>query len=339
MGELANRIEDAQHTEQTDVMPLFPEKRLLIELSNICNHRCLFCANSKMTRKKGFIDKNFLKRILNEAYEAGAREVGFYATGEPLVNKNLAEYIRIAKTIGFSYVYLTTNGALATKDKIEELIAAGIDSMKFSINAGTRESYRKIHGKDDFEQVIVNFQYIDEYRKKYNKNIKLYVSCILNKINESEKNILQNILKGYADEIIFINVMNVGGMMYELNNRLTLDVDTNTIRPKLPCSLLFDSVTITYEGYMSACCTDFQNYLIVADLNKVSLLEGWNGKVFQELRRRHLKKNITGTLCYNCIFNKNDKIYPLQEEYASIYEIKTFDKTDEIVRAMSTLKK
>lgn len=34
------------------INPEFPTKNMLIELTNMCNHQCLFCANSKMTRKK-----------------------------------------------------------------------------------------------------------------------------------------------------------------------------------------------------------------------------------------------------------------------------------------------
>ena len=28
--------------------PIFPNKRLSIEISNICNHKCFFCPNSKI---------------------------------------------------------------------------------------------------------------------------------------------------------------------------------------------------------------------------------------------------------------------------------------------------
>ena len=47
------------------------------------------------------------------AYELGTREVGMYATGEPFIVPELASYIKLAKDIGYTYVYLTSNGALA----------------------------------------------------------------------------------------------------------------------------------------------------------------------------------------------------------------------------------
>ena len=46
---------------------------------------------------------------------------------------------------------MTSNGALATPEKIRAVIDAGLDSIKFSINAPERKMYAFIHGKDDFD--------------------------------------------------------------------------------------------------------------------------------------------------------------------------------------------
>lgn len=116
-------------------------KNMLLEVTNICNDCCIFCANQKSTRKRGFIEKELAKKILKEAYELGTRDVGFYATGEPLVNKDLEEYIRYAKELGYKYTYITTNGALMDKERAKSIIDAGIDSVKFSINASNKKDY------------------------------------------------------------------------------------------------------------------------------------------------------------------------------------------------------
>ena len=81
-------------------------------------------------------------------------QVGFYATGEPFILPDLADYIRNAKDIGYTYVYLTSNGALATPERVREVIDAGLDSIKFSINAPQKKLYKFIHGKDDFDTVL-----------------------------------------------------------------------------------------------------------------------------------------------------------------------------------------
>jgi len=98
----------------------FP-KNMLLETTNICNHTCLMCANSKGTKKRGIIDNNFAKRILKEAYDLGTREVGFYGMGEPLLDSSLEEYIVYAKSLGYGYIYITTNGALLTQERAKTI--------------------------------------------------------------------------------------------------------------------------------------------------------------------------------------------------------------------------
>ena len=82
------------------------------------------------------------------------------------MTKNLQDYIFEAKKLGIKRVYITTNGALANIDKVIKCIEAGLDSIKFSINAGTKESYKLIHGQDDFEKVFNNLNAIFDYKKK-----------------------------------------------------------------------------------------------------------------------------------------------------------------------------
>lgn len=310
----------------------FPQS-MLLEVSNICNHACAFCANSKSDRKKGFIEKEFAMRILHDAYMLGTREVGFYATGEPLTDKNLEIYIDYAKKIGYEYVFITTNGALFEPKRIYSIINAGIDSIKFSINGANREDYLLIHGKDDFDKVIKNLKFISELRNTH--KFKLYISFIMTKQTiESEEKFRQEYEK-YVDDIIFLKCINQSGYMYEMNGLLAVDKDAGGYNVDGICPMIFNKLYVTYEGYLTMCCADFQNYLVVADLNKDSLADAWNNQYAQELRKRHLDHKLEGTICANCIYNCNEICYPLVKEYASMFDIQKYDKSAEIEERIS----
>ena len=116
--DLSNRLTANLELINASLKPSLPKKRMLIELSNICNHKCIFCAQKKMTRKRGNINPDFLDRILHEAHEDGVREVGFYMTGEPFMSPLLEAAVKLAKSIGYTYVYITTNGAKALPERI-----------------------------------------------------------------------------------------------------------------------------------------------------------------------------------------------------------------------------
>ncbi|MFV0516070.1 MAG: radical SAM/SPASM domain-containing protein [Aminipila sp.] len=291
-------------TERTDLYclePPFPHTNFLIETSNACNHKCIFCAHQKMKRKVGKIDKNLAFDLLQQAYDLGTREVGFYATGEPFLVAELPEYIQKAKDIGYTYIYLTSNGSLATPEKIRAVIDAGLDSIKFSINAPERELYKFIHGKDDFDIVMENLKYLNEYRGISKRNYKIFVTGILTRFTENYKEDYYKVFENLADEIVFKNVYNQGGYMPEIDTLLKCKNDDEVYRR---CNLPFDAISVTCEGYLSIENADFENMLVVADLNKVSLKDGWYGDKMKEIRRMFLEDKLDGTLCDGCVHHE-----------------------------------
>ncbi len=307
MKDIRERIKE-NAAFKPDLRPPFPGN-MLIELTNACNHRCIFCANKKKTREIGQINEESLYRILDEAYSLGTRSVGFYTTGEPFLSKNLDKYIAKAKEIGFEYIYLDTNGALATPDRLRRVIEAGLDSIKFSFNAGTRETYKLIHNHDDFDKVVEHIKYVADYRKKHSKPSKIYASFVITKQNQHEVDAVKALIGPFTDDILFWNVSNQGGMMVEDNKDLMIGDEKMTREP--PCTMLFNRFHITWEGYLTACCIDYQNNLVVADLNQTTLKEAWNSPTFIALRKRHLEDKLQGTLCYNCLYNKSEPVKPL----------------------------
>ena len=308
MEKLSSRIKEKRSSFPHEILPEFPCRNLLIEVTNACNHQCVFCANSKMRRRRGFIEPEIVGRVLEEAFALGTREVGFYAMGEPLLDKNLARYVRLAKNIGFDYTYMTTNGVLLNEERCRELVEAGLDSIKFSINAGTRESYRKVHGRDDFDLVIQNMRHAAEYRAKTRAKIRLYVSSVRTSLSAGDSDALRAAVEPYVDEVVFYPVYNQGGMMYEVNNGLMVS-EPPDLKP--PCPLPFNSLTVTCEGFVTACCVDFEANLVVADLHSSSLAEAWASPLFKKLRQMHLRGDLGKTMCHNCLCNVDGEIEPL----------------------------
>ena len=122
-----------RHIFKASIRPDFPTKEMLVELVNACNHRCIFCAQAKMTRKTREISPELLKRVMREAHELGVEEIGFYSTSEPFMCKSLSSYVRFAKEIGFNYVYITTNGALHDRRRLKEVIDSGLTASSFPL--------------------------------------------------------------------------------------------------------------------------------------------------------------------------------------------------------------
>ena len=314
---IKNRVTEKGQTTLLAPRPPFP-KNIMVELSNACNHKCIFCSNPKMTREKGRVDPALLFQIMTEAYSLGSREIGFYTTGDPFIHKDLTQFVAKAKEMGYTYTYISTNGALATPEKIRDLVDAGIDSIKFSINAGTRETYKVVHGRDDWDIVIANLKFISELRKTLDRPLRLGITYVVLNQNQHEIDSFYSEMTDYVDDIYFSGCGVQGGYMLENDGVLNSDIEPTVMQA--PCNMLFNRAHITCEGYLTLCCIDYQNYLALCDLREISLIEAWHAPLFQQMRQRHIQKDLAGTLCHNCINQVITQIEPLREDLATLVD-------------------
>ena len=79
--------------------------------------------------------------------------------------------------------------------------------------------------------------------------------------------------------------------------------------------MVFTRLHITFDGYLTACCQDFNYDLLLADLKNISLKDAWESKNALLLKQAHIKGNVEGFLCDNCIKSTYQKytalkIYP-----------------------------
>lgn len=298
---LSERIDKLDHL---DLEQLNVPLQVSVEASNYCNYQCFFCAQKGMTRERKNLDLTFGKKILSDLFSAGVREVGFTGNGEATLNPNLPEFVLYAKQLGYIYIYLTTNGNGASDELFLSLMKNGIDSLKFSINADNKEDYAKVHGVglSAFDTVIDRVNMLDRYRKENNLQTKLYVSCVGDVDIEKIKKLLPGV-----DEVL----------AYPIHNHSSQIDNLSDYSGRESCNYPFYRSHITVEGYVKMCCADFQNFLIMGDLNKNSFMEIWNGPVYTMVRKKFLKNDYSGLLCAGCMSGKYTPAEPTMPEYAS----------------------
>lgn len=315
-----NDVDERYIDKKIELVPDISKCTLRLELTNVCNHKCITCPHSKQERKPLVMDRKFALRIIEECANLGVKRAALFLNGEPFLVKNLSEYISHCKTSGMEYVFITTNGAKAKFNDVVEAMEAGLDSIKFSINAGSRDTYKLIHGSDDYDYVMDLVKQIKAYRDKNNIKCKILSGFVITDYTINEAEVHFNRIKDYVDDICFFKPDNFGGYMvkeysqyvnYELNREELPFPYYDYPNKTLPCSFLSNCVTVTAEGYLSLCCSEALNYLVVEDLNCQSLEQAWNSDAMQEIRRRHRENLLEGTQCYNCMYNVSESVEPL----------------------------
>ena len=158
--------------------PIYP---LFVEISpaGACNHRCTFCAVDYIGYQTRYLDKEILMRCLSDMGEHGVKSVMYAGEGEPLLYKHLPEIIRHTKKVGID-VAITTN-AVALTEKFAGETLDSISWIKASVNAGTAETYAKIHRTQavDFERVFTNLERAVKMKRQNNYQVTLGIQCLL----------------------------------------------------------------------------------------------------------------------------------------------------------------
>ena len=103
-----------------------PKEHLYIEVSNICNLSCKFCAYSKALNKKFIMSNEKFFKIINDATEFGYDTFGLTPiTGEVFIDKKFIEKLEFLenhpKVKNYSFF---TNFTLANEEIIDFLINA-----------------------------------------------------------------------------------------------------------------------------------------------------------------------------------------------------------------------
>ncbi|TMC23953.1 MAG: radical SAM protein, partial [Chloroflexi bacterium] len=135
-------------------MPL--PRSIYIEPTSRCNELCQQCPRTLLSREDDR-DLSFedFRYIVDQFPEL--ERVVLHGLGEPLLNKDLPQMIRYLKARGI-YVLFNSNGILLNARRGQELIDAGLDEYRLSMDGATRETYARVRGVDAFAKIWRNIR-------------------------------------------------------------------------------------------------------------------------------------------------------------------------------------
>lgn len=124
------------------------------EVTPSCNLKCIFCY-SRIAELKGKAPKPGYYGSLNP------RAITISQYGEPFVvgTERVVEIVRkLRERFGDVRIDIQTNGTILDP----EILGSEADIVMISLDAGSRESYAEITGRDHFEKVVENIERMSE---------------------------------------------------------------------------------------------------------------------------------------------------------------------------------
>lgn len=180
---------------------------LRISVTDRCNLRCIYCMPKdgvEWIPHENVLTFEEILRLCRVFAALGVRKIKLTG-GEPLVRHGIAGLIRDMKSIpGIKQITLTTNGVLFAP-MAEELVAAGLDAVTFSIDSLKRDCYAD----------ITRFDHIDEteaaIRKAMELKLPVKLNCVpLRGVNEEELPDLAVLARDHNLQVRMIELMPIG---------------------------------------------------------------------------------------------------------------------------------
>lgn len=241
-----------------------------IETINRCNGQCEFCPVNRKADPRPFaqMKDDLLQRILMDLQQHSySGFLGLQSNNEPLMDRNMAERIALARRLcPKAHLYTYTNGLLLNYDLLVSLFDAGLDSM-----------------------VIDN----------YDENLQLlpHIKDILDRLEKSR-------ISWIRDRIV-VNVIspkairsNRGG---QAPNKQPHQFHEYLKFRQMGCLLPFNQLIIRPTGEVSLCCQDALGKYTLGNAEEKSLDEIWYGQKAAQVRMELSEKGRRAlSLCRHC---------------------------------------
>ncbi len=130
-----------------------------MELSNVCNANCSFCAYRYLKRAKRSMDAETFRKTLD--FFAGLRPRSLNLTptvGDPLLVGDLADKVAAICRRGFKEVFFYTNAIALGRHDVDALLCSGLARMAVSTILDGPEAYRRYYGVDKYDDVVENLR-------------------------------------------------------------------------------------------------------------------------------------------------------------------------------------
>ena len=188
---------------------------------------------------------------------------------------------------------------------------AGLDSLKWSVNAADQDQFEKIMGVSGrlFHRALGNIKAAWAVRGARQYRTGLYASSIQYDGAQQTRMeaLLDDHVRPFVDQHYWLPLYSMGAFATrresELGYRPTAGNQgrMGALREPLPCWSAFTEGHVTADGKLSACCFDATAHWTMGDLNMMPFMEAWSSESFVKLRAAHLERDVRGTVCEKCI--------------------------------------
>jgi hypothetical protein len=209
--------------------------------------------------------------------------IQLHGYGEPLLDKNIPEYVDILTKKDF-YTYFSCNPANIDLEKMERMFKNGLTHIKFSVESTDDAEHKEIRGEaSDFTKSYQKILEVMEMKEREVLDTNVVITMLdLNREEQEED--YERLVEVFKDEDVYI--------YFKSQDTQWLNKDTHgtkSIHWTEPCRHPWMSMTIKSNGEACQCMEDFNNAIVLGDTKTESLYDIWNGEKYERFRKAHME--------------------------------------------------
>ncbi len=282
------------------------------EPTTACNLRCPECPSGlrSFTRPTGNLKQDLFTRVIDElAPDLWA--LTFYFQGEPYINPNFLDMVRIANDRGL-YTNTSTNAHFLTEEKAEATVRSGLSRLIISLDGTDQETYSAYRREGELAKVIEGAERIVKWKKKL-KSLTPHVvfQFLVVKPNEHQIPEARTLAKRIGVDDLWLKTAQIyaptddHALIPTQDKYARYKRDANgfwQVKNKLEdsCWKMWHSCVITWDGRVVPCCFDKDAHHVLGDLRTHSFRELWHSDAYNDFRSKLLRSRSSIEMCRNC---------------------------------------
>lgn len=234
---------------------------LTIDPSSICNLQCVFCPTGQRrgTRTQAILTRERFAGIMKKLGPY-LFHVDFCNWGEPLLNRDLADMIALAKSYGPTVKVDSNLNAAMNEQDARALIGSGLDRLTMSVDGASQATYEIYRRGGNFATVIRNMELLVKAKKTSGLPVPhLHWQFLVFRHNEHEIETARAMSREIGvDSIGFTAPFCSPDWVStndEYNNYLVKDDTVVFKQARKACNWLWSGITINADGSVSPCCS------------------------------------------------------------------------------------
>jgi sulfatase maturation enzyme AslB (radical SAM superfamily) len=258
-----------------------------IETTIACNAECPFCPHSTLTRRPRRMEDWVWKKIIDETRGLGVTYRPFLIN-EPLADMRLGEIMRYIREDDTAKIELNSNGEMMKIQRAEEILDAGVDVIRFSIDGYTAETFAKSRVGLDFETTVYRTRRFIDLAKQRGGAGRIEVRMIGMKETEPEQE-------------AFVDFWTKAGAEAKITYFYKWPWEDGVEPVQLPCKKMLTEMFFYVNGKATLCCWDSHERAVIGDVTREHTLDIWHGAVntrYRALLEEGRRSEIL--LCSNC---------------------------------------